>query len=134
MPDPETAAADFLAAHPDVELFEVILADLAGGLRGKWITRDKIRSVLAGDLKLPLSSVVFDSWGRDVEEWVFSSGDGDGICVADPRSLAPVPWAAGSRARAKVATRVSKAATGMAWLGIHCTINPPGRRARRASA
>lgn len=83
----------FLERHPDLELCEVILPDLAGGLRGKWVTRDKLPGVFAGELKLPVSSVVFDSWGRDVEEWVFSSGDGDGICVAEPRSLAPVPWA-----------------------------------------
>jgi glutamine synthetase len=60
--------AAFLDAHPDIELFEVILPDLAGGLRGKWVTRDKLPSVAAGELKLPVSSVVFDSWGRDVEE------------------------------------------------------------------
>ncbi len=85
-------AEQFLDAHPDLEMFEVILADLAGGLRGKWVARDKLATVLAGELKLPVSSVVFDSWGRDVEEWVFSRGDGDGRCVAEARTLAPVPW------------------------------------------
>jgi glutamine synthetase len=85
--------AAFLDAHPDIELFEVILPDLAGGLRGKWVTRDKLPSVAAGELKLPVSSVVFDSWGRDVEEWVFGRGDGDGQCSAAVDSLAPVPWA-----------------------------------------
>lgn len=82
----------FLESHPELELCEVILPDLAGGLRGKWLTRDKLPGVFRGELKLPLSSVVFDSWGRDVGEWVFGSGDGDGICVPEPRSLAPVPW------------------------------------------
>jgi glutamine synthetase len=82
----------FLDANPDIELLEIILPDLAGGLRGKWVPREKIPSVFAGELKLPLSSVVFDSWGRDVEEWVFASGDGDGLCVPEPRSLARVPW------------------------------------------
>ncbi|WP_439105640.1 glutamine synthetase family protein [Congregibacter sp.] len=83
----------FLNNHPDIELFEIVLADLAGGLRGKWVTRDKLSTVFAGELKLPVSSLAFDSWGRDVEEWVFLSGDGDGYCVAEPRSLVPMPWA-----------------------------------------
>jgi glutamine synthetase len=82
----------FLDSHPEIEIFEVILPDLAGGLRGKWVTRDKIEKVFAGGLKLPLSALAFDVWGRDVEAWVFNSGDGDGMCVADIRTLAPVPW------------------------------------------
>ena len=84
----------FLDAHPDIEVFEIILPDIAGGLRGKWVTRDKIDKVVAGALKLPLSAQAFDAWGRDVEAWVFDSGDGDGLCEADIRTLVPVPWAA----------------------------------------
>mgnify|MGYP001823787220 FL=1 len=83
----------FLEHHHDIELFEVILPDIAGGLRGKWVTRDKIHKVMAGGLKLPLSAQAFDVWGRDVEAWVFDSGDGDGLAEADIRTLAPVPWA-----------------------------------------
>ena len=83
----------FLGRHPELELCEVVLPDLAGGLRGKWVTRDKLPGLFHGELKLPLSSVALDSWGRDVAEWVFGSGDGDGICVPEPRSLSVVPWA-----------------------------------------
>lgn len=82
----------FLDEHPDIEVFEIMLPDIAGGLRGKWVTRDKIQKVFAGEIKLPLSALAFDVWGRDVEAWVFNSGDGDGLCVADIRTLAPVPW------------------------------------------
>lgn len=84
--------AAFLDAHPEIEVFEVMLPDIAGGLRGKWVTRDKIHKVLDGGLKLPLSALAFDIWGRDVEAWVFDSGDGDGLCEADIRTIAPVPW------------------------------------------
>ena len=70
-----------------------MLPDLAGGLRGKWVTRDKISKVVAGGLKLPLSALAFDVWGRDVEAWVFGSGDGDGLCEADIHTLVRVPWA-----------------------------------------
>lgn len=83
----------FLDANPDIEIFEVILPDLAGGMRGKWVTRDKIESVFAGKLKLPLSSLAFDVFGRDVEAWVFESGDGDGYCTAEIDTLVRIPWA-----------------------------------------
>jgi glutamine synthetase len=84
---------EFLLANPDIEVFEVILPDIAGGLRGKWVTRDKIHKVFAGGLKLPTSALTFDVWGRDVEAFVFDSGDGDGICEADIDTLVRVPWA-----------------------------------------
>ena len=83
----------FLAENPDIEIFEVMLKDLCGGLRGKWVTRDKIRKVMAGGLKMPLSTMAFDVWGRDGEEWVFETGDGDGYCQPDIRTLVPTPWA-----------------------------------------
>ncbi len=77
----------FLDAHPDIEIFEVMLPDIAGGLRGKWVTRDKIQKVFAGELKLPLSALAFDVWGRDVEAWVFDSGDGPGRIAGNSATL-----------------------------------------------
>ncbi|MGK0500957.1 MAG: glutamine synthetase [Oceanicoccus sp.] len=88
----ETQLDEFLAQYPEIELFEVILPDVNAGLRGKWISREKIRKILSGGIKLPLSSLVFDIWGRDPEALVFKTGDGDGLCRADLRTLAPVPW------------------------------------------
>ena len=38
----------FLARHPDFEIFEFILPDVCGGLRGKWLTGDKIHKAMAG--------------------------------------------------------------------------------------
>lgn len=93
MADTGKRLQNFLDSHPDIEIFEVMLPDLAGGLRGKWVTRDKISKVVAGGLKLPLSALAFDVWGRDVEAWVFGSGDGDGLCEADIHTLVRVPWA-----------------------------------------
>ncbi|MEH6633981.1 MAG: glutamine synthetase family protein [Halioglobus sp.] len=83
----------FLDKHPEIEIFELILPDVCGGLRGKWITRDKIHKVMDGALKLPLSSLAFDIWGRDAEELVFDNGDGDGFLDADIRTLVVNPWA-----------------------------------------
>jgi glutamine synthetase len=83
----------FLEKYPDTELFELVLPDVCGGLRGKWLTRDKIRKALAGELKMPMSSLAFDIWGRDAELLVFETGDNDGFCKPDIRTLVPVPWA-----------------------------------------
>jgi glutamine synthetase len=93
MSDSNQRLQAFLDRHPEIEVFEVILPDLAGGLRGKWVTRDKIGKVFSGGLKLPTSALAFDVWGRDVEAFVFDSGDGDGICEADIDTLVTVPWA-----------------------------------------
>ncbi len=82
----------FLESHPDIDVFEVILPDIAGGLRGKWVTRDKIHKAFSGGLKLPASALAFDVWGRDVEAFVFDGGDGDAICEADIDTLVRVPW------------------------------------------
>ena len=92
MPTNKEQLDSFLSANPDIDLFEVILPDLNGGLRGKWVTRDKIGKLLKDGIKLPLSTLAFDVWGRDPSALVFDTGDGDGICVGDMRTLAPVPW------------------------------------------
>ncbi|MEH6587375.1 MAG: glutamine synthetase family protein [Halioglobus sp.] len=92
MPDNNDKLQSFLDQHPDIEIFEVMLMDLSGGLRGKWVTRDKIHKVMDGGMKMPLSTLAFDVWGRDAEEWVFDSGDGDGWCAPDERTLVFVPW------------------------------------------
>ena len=67
----------FLQRHPDTEVLEVMLLDLVGGWRGKWVSREKMDSVVAGEMKLPHSTLAFDSWGRDLEAWVFETGDCD---------------------------------------------------------
>lgn len=106
----------FLNQHPDIELFEVMLPDIGGGLRGKWITRDKIHKLFAGEIKLPASSVAFDVWGRDIESWVFGGGDGDGHCQPDIRTLVRVPWAA--RATGQVLMSMNEAD------GTPCLLDP----------
>lgn len=82
----------FLKDHPEIEVFEVILPDINGKLRGKWIERDNITKVINGGLKLPLTAIAFDIWGRDPESWVYDSGDEDGVCIADIRTLTTMPW------------------------------------------
>jgi glutamine synthetase len=84
----DTASArQFLADDPGVDVLEVLLVDLNGVLRGKWIPRDKFDSALDGKLKMPLTAVTPDIWGRDVPELCGHTGDGDGIIVPSLRTL-----------------------------------------------
>ncbi len=88
----QQALLAFLDANPQIDTFEALLPDLNGRLRGKWLSRDHLDKAFQGHLKLPLTTLGFDIWGRDPESWVFESGDADGICVADANTLAAVPW------------------------------------------
>lgn len=82
----------FLREHPRIDLFEVLLPDINGQLRGKWVTRENAAKVFTGGFKLPVSTLAFDIWGRDIGATVFEDGDADGVCVAHAGTLAPVPW------------------------------------------
>ena len=77
----------FLADHPDVETVEVVLTDLNGVFRGKWLPRDGVEKLLAGGFKMPLSSVCPDIWGRDVAALCEFTGDADGLCTAIDDSI-----------------------------------------------
>ena len=83
----------FLHENPDIEIFEVILHDLNGTHRGKWLPREQISKVFEGGYKMPQNTCSLDAWGRDLDELVQESGDADGICTAHPETLARVPWA-----------------------------------------
>jgi glutamine synthetase len=83
----------FLQLHPNIEIFEVLLHDLNGAQRGKWLPREQIDKLFKGSYKMPQSSCSLDSWGRDLEELVTATGDRDGVCIPHASTLAPVPWA-----------------------------------------
>ena len=83
----------FLQDNPDIEIFEVILHDLNGTHRGKWLPREQIAKVFEGGYKMPQNTCSLDAWGRDLDELVQQSGDADGVCTAHPETLARVPWA-----------------------------------------
>jgi len=92
MPETQQTLNNFLKQNPKIEIFEAILPDLNGNLRGKWIPRDKISKAFDGSLKIPRTTLGFDVWGRDVSSWVLDDGDSDGICQADIGTIASVPW------------------------------------------
>ena len=83
----------FLQDNPDIEIFEIILHDLNGIHRGKWLPREQIAKVFEGGYKMPQNTCSLDTWGRDLDELVQESGDADGVCTAHPETLARVPWA-----------------------------------------
>ena len=85
-------AERFLAENPDIEVIEVLLVDLNGVHRGKWIPRNKLMSVFKGETRLALTGVTPDIWGRDVPALCDTTGDGDGICLPTARTLKRLPW------------------------------------------
>lgn len=85
-------AKQFLDDNPRVETVEVLLPDNNGVLRGKWLPRSSLLKAFKGGLKLPVTTLSFDIWGRDIAELVFASGDADGQCVPVIDSLNVIPW------------------------------------------
>jgi glutamine synthetase len=86
------AVRKFLDENPDIDVVEVLLVDLNGVHRGKWLPRHKLESVFRGELRLALTGVTTDIWGRDVPALCATTGDGDGICVPTLRTLKRLPW------------------------------------------
>ena len=82
----------FLERHPETETVELVLTDLNGIFRGKWLPVEAMDKVLDGQFKMPLTAVTPDIWGRDVPELCERTGDGDGICDVVGSSIRPLPW------------------------------------------
>jgi glutamine synthetase len=87
-----SALLKFLEANPEIETVEMVLTDLNGIYRGKWVPVSSATKVLEGKLKIPLTSVSPDIWGRDVSTLCEKTGDGDGICEAVQESARMLPW------------------------------------------
>jgi len=82
----------FLEENPGIETVEVVLTDLNGIYRGKWLPAATAGKVLSGQFKIPLTAVSPDIWGRDVPLLCEKTGDGDGICEAIEESIRALPW------------------------------------------
>lgn len=75
-----TAEAEaFLAAHPDVEAFDIVLHDANGIGRGKIIRRHELLPFFKSGRHLPISILGLDICGEDVHETglIWDQGDGD---------------------------------------------------------
>jgi glutamine synthetase len=75
---------------------EIMLVGMNGDLRGKQLPLEAEKKIWAGEVRLPSSTQSLDIWGDDNDDITglsISVGDPDGNCIADRRSLAPMPWA-----------------------------------------
>ncbi|MFD1746505.1 glutamine synthetase family protein [Rhizobium helianthi] len=89
----EDATTSIAAGEPRIE---VLLVGMNGDLRGKQIPLSAQHKVWDGKVRLPTSTQSLDIWGDDNDDLTGVSltiGDPDGCCLADPRSLAAMPWA-----------------------------------------
>jgi glutamine synthetase len=85
-------AEAFLAAHPDIEAFDIILHDANGIGRGKIIRRHELLSFFNNGRHLPISILGLDICGEDVHETglIWDQGDGDLRAWPIPGTLKPL--------------------------------------------
>lgn len=87
-------AEEFLAAHPHIVAFDLVLIDLNGIARGKIVRRHELLAIFRSGRHLPGSILGLDVCGEDVEETglVWSDGDADRRAWPIKGSLVPLPW------------------------------------------
>jgi len=91
---PVQHAEEFLAQHPDIELFELFILDANGVPRGKLLHRDELLAVYPSGRPLPSTILGLSINGDDVENTglVWDVGDIDCRAYPLPGSLVPMPW------------------------------------------
>jgi glutamine synthetase len=85
-------AEAFLAAHPEIEAFDIVLHDSNGIGRGKIIRRHELLSIYKGGRHMPISILGLDICGEDVHETglIWDQGDGDVRAWPIPGTLVPL--------------------------------------------
>ncbi len=85
-------AEAFLAAHPEIEAFDILLHDSNGIGRGKIIRRHELLSLYKSGRHLPISILGLDICGEDVHETglIWDQGDGDLRAWPIPGTLVPL--------------------------------------------
>lgn len=91
---PVQQARDFLAANPDIDLFELFILDANGVPRGKLLHRDELLAVYESGRPLPSTILGLTLQGEDVENSGLVWDVGDIDCRAYPleNSLVRLPW------------------------------------------
>lgn len=94
----------YVAANGQPDRFELMLCDIGGILRGKWLPGDAAAKLMGGSVRLPLSTYVPNILGEEVNATGLGSdvGDPDGTLVPVPGTLTSVPWAEGNAAQVLV--------------------------------
>ncbi len=87
-------ALNWLENRPEITSLRAAVCDLNGLMRGKRVPINQAKKLLDGKMRLPLSAVCPDIWGRDVEDnpLVFEEGDSDGICTHTGTGFLPLGW------------------------------------------
>ena len=85
-------AEAFLAAHPEIEAFDIVLHDSNGIGRGKVIRRHELLSLYGSGRHMPISILGLDVCGEDVDETglIWEQGDGDLRAWPVPGTLVPL--------------------------------------------
>jgi len=85
----------FLAAHPDIGNFDLLLPDINGIMRGVRAPRADMPGLFESGVYMSASTMLLDSRGLLPEGLAIGLGDGDPDypCRPVPGSLAPIPWA-----------------------------------------
>lgn len=85
-------AEAFLAAHPEIEAFDIVLHDSNGIGRGKIIRRHELLSIYKNGRHMPISILGLDICGEDVHETglIWDQGDGDRRAWPIPGTLVPL--------------------------------------------
>jgi len=91
---PVEEARAFLAANPDIELFELFVVDANGVPRGKLLHREELLTVYESGRPLPSTMLGLSIHGEDVEDTglVWDVGDIDCRAYPLPGSLQRLPW------------------------------------------
>ncbi|MGB1236683.1 MAG: glutamine synthetase family protein [Pseudomonadales bacterium] len=91
----ERGVEDFLTRYPDTQRLELLLVDINGALRGKWLPVSSLKKLSKGTFRIPRTACFADIWSDDTPELGLGLdvGDPDGICLPIIETLAPVPWA-----------------------------------------
>jgi len=94
-------------ALPDLEVVELLLADINGVPRGKWLPARALDKLFTEGVRLPRGTFALDLWGEEVAAsgLLYEIGDPDAICWPVPGSLRPVTWASRSTAQLLVSMR-----------------------------
>ncbi len=97
-------AEAFLAKHPDIPAFDLVLIDPNGIARGKIIRRHELLGLFRSGRHLPGSILGLDVTGEDVDETglVWDDGDADRIAWPIAGSLVELPWTSPKRGEVRV--------------------------------
>lgn len=85
-------AEAFLAAHPEIEAFDIVLHDSNGIGRGKIVRRHELLPIYRSGRHMPISILGLDICGEDVHETglIWDQGDGDVRAWPIPGTLVPL--------------------------------------------